>query len=541
MRTRSFAFFLVLAASLGCDVERLVILPGLTLDPEAPPDEAPPDEAPPDEAPPDEAPPDEAPPDAEPPSTEPPPVTTCGDPGALLWRFPADGEPGLGTLFSSPVLAPDGSIRFGSADGRIYSVSPAGELQWMADTGSGALIASSPAIAPDGTLYVGSYDTHLHAVDNDGVLLWSFETGDAVNSSPALALDGTIYVGSADGNLYALDPSGALRWAVPTGGYVYSSPAVAADGTIVVANKAGIVMRIAPDGEVLWSMSPSSSVSAIDASPALAADGTLYVGADDNFLSAIDADGALLWRTAVGSEDYLGIDSSPTLAPDGTIYVANWQGSLVALDRGGVELWRFESGAAIAWSSPTIGADGTIYIGTKDAHQTGAPNRLLAIAPDGTLLWEHVGVADTLGFIDTSPMIAADGTLYIGTWGGQLLAFCSGSPGLATAGWPRFHNDAQGTGRRDGSCEIEIEVTCGSEYPGFAAEYTVAVYDAVPGHVTFAAPDLPDTDNFCTTGVGPLTTTAHSGVITASYDLGSCGGEGSPASVCSASVAYDCP
>lgn len=54
-------------------------------------------------------------------------------------------------------------------------------------------------------------------------------------------------------------------------------------------------------------------------------------------------------------------------------------------------------------SSPTIGVDGTIYIGSHD-------NKLYAINPDGTLKWRY----DTNGSCLGNPIaIANDGTLYV--------------------------------------------------------------------------------------------------------------------------------
>jgi outer membrane protein assembly factor BamB len=66
--------------------------------------------------------------------------------------------------------------------------------------------------------------------------------------------------------------------------------------------------------------------------------------------------------------------------------------------------WSFETGGAIL-SSPSIASDGTIYIGSDD-------NKLYAINKDGTEKWNFT----TNGLIRSSPAIGSDGTIYIGEY-----------------------------------------------------------------------------------------------------------------------------
>ena len=62
-------------------------------------------------------------------------------------------------------------------------------------------------------------------------------------------------------------------------------------------------------------------------------------------------------------------------------------------------------------SSPAIGADGTIYVGSYDKN-------LYAINPDGSQKWFFT----TGGEVVSSPAIGADGTIYIGSYDHQLYA-----------------------------------------------------------------------------------------------------------------------
>ncbi|MGE5702045.1 MAG: PQQ-binding-like beta-propeller repeat protein [Clostridia bacterium] len=72
--------------------------------------------------------------------------------------------------------------------------------------------------------------------------------------------------------------------------------------------------------------------------------------------------------------------------------------------------WKFTTNGMVQ-SSPVIAADGTVFIGSHDGN-------LYAINPDGTQKWTF----DTGGWIESSPAIAADGTVYIGSDDGNLYA-----------------------------------------------------------------------------------------------------------------------
>ncbi|MEW6592836.1 MAG: PQQ-binding-like beta-propeller repeat protein [Candidatus Hadarchaeota archaeon] len=56
-------------------------------------------------------------------------------------------------------------------------------------------------------------------------------------------------------------------------------------------------------------------------------------------------------------------------------------------------------------SSPAIGLDGTIYIGSE------SDNNLYAIKPDGTKKWHFT----TYGMVRSSPAVGSDGTIYVGS------------------------------------------------------------------------------------------------------------------------------
>ncbi len=86
------------------------------------------------------------------------------------------------------------------------------------------------------------------------------------------------------------------------------------------------------------------------------------------------------------------------------------------------EKWR--AGGYISTSSPVIGADGTIYVGSNDSN-------LYAINPDGTTKWTF----STGSEVDSTPAIGADGTIYFGSFDRNFYALTDGGQGTVTEKW----------------------------------------------------------------------------------------------------------
>ena len=72
--------------------------------------------------------------------------------------------------------------------------------------------------------------------------------------------------------------------------------------------------------------------------------------------------------------------------------------------------WAFKTGSYVQ-SSPAIGSDGTIYVGSYD-------DNLYAINPDGTKKWEF----KTNGNVRSSPEVSSNGTIYVGSWDNNIYA-----------------------------------------------------------------------------------------------------------------------
>jgi outer membrane protein assembly factor BamB len=374
------------------------------------------------------------------------------------------GGGGDSSAFTKPGGGNDGGSGNGSAD--------EGTLKWSFKA-EGA-INSSPAVSCDGTIYVGSDDGFLYAVNPDGTLKWKYETGGSIVASPSVSEDcSVIYVGSVDRQIYAINSDGTLRWVIPTKSNFYSSPAIGSDGTIYIAGKlqdllvkcfgelsvqVSYLYAVNPNGFIIWSVELSGDT---NSTPAIAYNGTIYIGTDGDIgydrvnqcdeesdylpssvypnsfpanghLYAIrpeETRGTILWDFRTLGD----VDSSPALGPDGTIYVGSDSyiygygekkseiitygpttiGYFYAINPNGVLKWLQDLYGDVN-SSPAIASDGTIYVGSDK-------NDIFALNPDGSIKW----VYPTRNDVNSSPAIGEDGTIYIGSDDGFLYALNS--------------------------------------------------------------------------------------------------------------------
>lgn len=181
--------------------------------------------------------------------------------GKLRWKAPTgtfyDGH----LVDSSPARAPDGTLYVGTdpygasgqapvpVDTSFFAFRPDGSRKWSFPVNDG--VESSPALASDGTIYFGSHNSKLYAVRDDGThgtKLWEHATGGQIIGSPAIDGDGTIYVGSRDGVVHALRPDGSLKWSFPTDGDLQASPSLDARGVLYISTMNGTLYAIGEPG-----------------------------------------------------------------------------------------------------------------------------------------------------------------------------------------------------------------------------------------------------------------------------------------------------
>ena len=138
---------------------------------------------------------------------------------------------------------------------------------------------------------------------------------------------------------------------------------------------------------------------------------------------------AVKWTFSTGDK----IHGSAAIAEDGTIYIGTrdycplTRSRLYAINPDGTEKWhwsppRYQGNWLVDYidSTPGIASDGTIYTGCWN-------RRLYALYPNGTLKWEFYDSnwKKSRAFVLTSPAIAPDGVIYIGNNNGKLYAINS--------------------------------------------------------------------------------------------------------------------
>jgi len=191
--------------------------------------------------------------------------------------------------------------------------------------------------------------------------LWRAATGGQIRSRPAIGPDGSVYALSEDSYLYAWTSGGSLRWKHDLGWIPWDCLAVSDDGTVYAGLKNGDFLAVNPRGGRLWTVR-------LDGLPA----------------------------------------GDPAIAADGTVLVGTTAGSLFALSHLGRREWSLTLPGAVI-GQPAVDGDGTIYLCAAD-------RRVYSLAPWGEFSWS-LPVPGTPG----PPVIAADGSVLVGTDAGQVL------------------------------------------------------------------------------------------------------------------------
>ncbi len=300
-------------------------------------------------------------------------------------------------IFSTPVLAADGTVYVGSGDTYFYALGPDGRMRWRIKTGglidaAGALSAFDPAFG-SALLTFGSADQKLYHVTTPAHgpprVVWTYRASvppvagqrvDWWEGNVAVGPGGALYAGNTGGTAYAIRPDGRLLWRFTAGNSLWTTPAFEPDGSSFWGSLDLHVYRLGPTGLAQWkTFTPGYVIS----SPAIGADGTVYVASFDSRLYALDpATGAVRWSFKTSDHIY----SSPALEGD-SVYFASANGSVYALSASGRLRWSFDTGAPVR-SSPVLGrAPGgrgwILYVGSSNG-------RLYALgAATGRLRWSY--------------------------------------------------------------------------------------------------------------------------------------------------------
>ncbi|WP_180994068.1 outer membrane protein assembly factor BamB family protein [Bacillus sp. Marseille-P3661] len=380
--------------------------------------------------------------------------------GTQKWEFSLTNSP------STATVGPDGTLYVSDTD-TLYALTPDGEENWSYQSPGGGFIGN-PALGANNLIYIpvniiNSNSSGLYVLNTSGEFQWTYSIRD-ISQDLIIDTEGSIYVGSGFGYFYAIRSDGTTKWKLSETfseedyrfvqtEFEYSAPAIGENGTIYVGNNKGLY-AIGPNGE---------ATSIVVDQPTL----TLPIGGSEKvnifaIFSGGETPNITSWKDVsfqssnanVAKANKYGViavgEGTATITvtfedtitqieinvPSNPLFTQNNQSSGFqdgAYDQGAlqpstfnwtrqtrftvgedpVKKWisakHFEVG--YQFTSPVIGADGTIYVATIDNYLPRRPF-LYAVNPDGTEKWR----AGLDAYIVDSPVIGADGTIYMATY-----------------------------------------------------------------------------------------------------------------------------
>ncbi len=166
----------------------------------------------------------------------------------------------------------------------------------------------------------------------------------------------------------------------------------------------------------------------------------VYHASTSSYVYCFDArTGQRIWRSPRLSI----MSGSAAIGHDGTIYAVTGGGKgigrLAAVSPAGELLWQYYH-QGDGERAPIVDGAGTIYFATSEWTGREYLGKVHAVRPDGSELWARDMPP---GRVDSSPMLAPDGTLYQMCGDGYLYAFkdpprpaTPAEPGIDMTGWP---------------------------------------------------------------------------------------------------------
>jgi len=246
--------------------------------------------------------------------------------GKVKWSLETDGDADTG-----PVIAEDGSVVY-AAGRMVYDVTPLGYVKWR--FGARRKVFTAPAIGQHGRIFFGSQDHRAYALAPDGRLVWSVDLGFDVDGAPAVGDDGSVFVGTDGDEVVRIDADdGRVVWRAKVGGYVRGTLSVARNGDVLagVYGPAPRAVRLtAEDGSLRGEFRIQGTGArefGVHGGCLEDAAGLLLFGAQDDSVYAIDEAGKLLWRFTTDGD----VDAPVTLLGDGSVVVASDDGHVSLL------------------------------------------------------------------------------------------------------------------------------------------------------------------------------------------------------------------
>jgi outer membrane protein assembly factor BamB len=400
--------------------------------------------------------------------------------GEILFCFEADGE-----IVSTPSIADDGTLYFGTQNATLYAVNPNGNLNWSWRYVTGGwgpqAFEGSPAIGEDGTIYLAddiAIPNYLFAISPEGEKKWEYKTYvvyGSMDASPVLLSDGTIFAGAHGfsaghgnfGQLVALTPDGAVLDGFPFDTRsIYASP-VAVDDVVIVAetdNAHEKVFAVNKNAEILWETElydhRGSYWYSYISSLAIDHQKNIIIALNfpsehsrttySNILQLDPLSGEILFEMTIPTKSV--VVGSPVIDAaelGANVIVATENAHVVSLnpyadgEKLNYDLELGENSEAVG--TPVIGDNGKLYHAVNSFGDTSQID-VFEINADGTI---NDGFILTILNDQVSSSLTMDnnGVIYFGTKGGKLYAVQTEAKGLSReAPWPTFRHDIRNTG-----------------------------------------------------------------------------------------------
>ncbi len=269
------------------------------------------------------------------------------------------------------------------------------------------VISNKPQFAQYGVDQASTGRSPFVGPTNPGIK-WQYLMADTIHGRHVLiGADETLFIVIKD-KLVAMNKDGSVKWEADNPNY-YALPALGKDD-VYVGSESSLRSFDQKTGKPSWEFNVPGN---IDMQLLIADDGTIYFGSvgeekdEENAIDAIyyalNSDGTKKWSSTFpkGANIY-----ASAIGPDGTIYVAGDKLRALNPTDGSIK-WEFDAAGLNGLFGPAVGDEGIIYFGSNNGGPTKEESRFYAINPDGTEKWSLL-----TGFIETSPAIGYDGTIY---------------------------------------------------------------------------------------------------------------------------------
>jgi outer membrane protein assembly factor BamB len=382
----------------------------------------------------------------------------------ILWAVDVNGSQASGGRISDsdggPVLAGD-KLAF-QAGYFIYFIDKDGTNPTRVAPGMAGSYPSGLVADPEGNVYSVTEDGVV-CIRPDGSIRWQ---GGGVGHAegefpyydpPVLGPDGTVYAVASDERVYALRTrDGSTVWSKPAQVDQYRSRVVggAGNGLLVHMGEKGTDVLNTADGSALGSLKEVIDGATYGLIGPIMVGWDIGIAQSANFV--YDFCGNLRWSRWKN----LAPNSSGVVTVGEYLVVTSYQADDKGVPVSPNMLTLYDANGAVigepapAEGSPlAAGADGTIYTVSCAASQPPTPtDRISAYSPDLTPLW-HLDLNGGNGLcqgMTGNVVLDDDGVMYLmraspNTYGTQVMAIQTRSPGLADSSWPSWRHDNRGT------------------------------------------------------------------------------------------------